>query len=144
MERLLYNCFVRVFTYTLPFWLGVFELTVHQAMKERSPAAFLPPGLMLSSIAMLIPLCLVGAAPGLCATPVDKFRYRCDVALIAVAASLAVGGMPLWHRMLGASLSEVQDIGIPFSLFGWGAAKTVAVVYYFLTVGLSEIKRLTT
>ena len=144
MARYFYNCFVRVFMYVLPFWLGSFEYTVHQAMKEKDPEAFLAPGLMLSAIALLIPLCLARKEPESSATRVARFRYRCDIVLIAAAAALALYGMPLWHQILGASLYGKFEGWPNLSLFSWSTVKSDSVVYYFLAVGLSELKRLTT
>jgi hypothetical protein len=142
MARVVYNCFVRVFMYALPLWLGAFELTVHQAMKENDPEAFVAPGLMLSAIALLIPLCLAQRKPQGLTPGFHKLKYSCDIALIAAAAVLAVSGMPLWHHLLGASLTGVVD-GLPaLTLLNWGPSKSVAMLYYFIAVGLTELKRL--
>lgn len=130
--------------YALPLWLGAFELTVHQAMKEKDPDGFLAPGLMLSAIALLIPLCLAAKEPDGLTTARQRLKYRCDIGLILVAASLAVLGMPVWHQILGASLTGGQN-GLPaLELLNWGSTKSIAMLYYFLAVGLTELKRLTT
>ncbi|WP_459909004.1 hypothetical protein [Caballeronia sp. HLA56] len=142
--RVTFITFVRVFIYALPFWLGSFELTVHQAFKEKDPEAFLAPGLMLSAIALLTSLCLARKEPAVTAGAAEKFRYRCDVTLVAMAAALALIGMPLWHQILGASLSGIYKGWLGLTLFGWSSTKSISVVYYFFAVSLSELKRLTT
>jgi hypothetical protein len=144
MARHVYNFFVRVFIYVLPFWLAGFEYTVHQSLKERDPEAFLAPALMLGAIALLIPLCLARREPHHREPWLVRFKYRCDVVLIALAAALALFGLPLWHQFLGASLGMTFDGWPALALFGWTAAKSDSIAWYFSAVGLSELKRLTT
>jgi hypothetical protein len=144
MARHVYNLFVRVFIYVLPFWLAGFEYTVHQSLKERNPEAFLAPALMLSAIALLTPLCFARKAPHRREAWLVRLKYRCDIVLIAVAAALALFGMPLWHQMLGVSLGATFEGWPTLALRGWTVVKSDSVVYYFWAVGLSELKRLTT
>lgn len=95
MARFVYNLFIRILIYALPFWLRALELTVHRAMKEKEPDAFLALGLMLSAIALLILLCLRACRTGWRDDEtIQRLRYRCDIGLIAVAAALAVIGVP--------------------------------------------------
>jgi hypothetical protein len=144
MERHLYNLFLRVFMYALPLWLGIFELTIHQAIDERFPQAFIAPGTMLAAIALLVPLCLARKEPKITASWQEKLGYRCDIALIAVASTFALAGMPLWHQILGASLRG-SEIGWPtFHILDWSTNLSVGMVYYISAIVLSEIKRLTT
>ncbi|MDR5833130.1 hypothetical protein [Caballeronia sp. LZ034LL] len=143
MTRFVYNLFVRFLMYVLPLWLGAFELTVHQAMKEKDPDAFLAPGLMLGAIALLIPLCLAAKAPDELTAARQRFKYQCDIALILLAATLAVAGMPIWHQILGASLSGDPETLTVLVLLSWSSPKAFAMLYYFLAVSLTELKRLT-
>ncbi|SAL62063.1 hypothetical protein AWB70_05643 [Caballeronia cordobensis] len=144
MARHVYNGFVRVFLYFLPFWLGGFEFTVHEAMNEKDPLSFLAPGVMLSAIALLVPLCLARKEPGPSATTTARWMYRCDVTLIAVAFSCAIGGMPLWHLTLGASLSGNFDGWPAVHFFFFSATTSIALMYYVFAVILTELKRLAT
>lgn len=144
MARHVYNFFVRVFIYVLPFWLAGFEYTVHQSLKERDPEAFLAPALMLAAIALLMPLCLTRREPHRRESWLVWLKYRCDIVLIALAAALALFGMPLWHQVLGVSLGATFEGWPALALCGWTAVKSDSMVYYFSAVGLSELKRLTT
>jgi hypothetical protein len=144
MERHLYNLLLRVFMYALPLWLGIFELTIHQAIDERVPQSFIAPGTMLAAIALLVPLCLARNEPEMHASWQDKLIYRCDIALIIVASAFALAGMPLWHQILGASLRG-SDIGwTEFHILDWSTNNSVSMVYYISAIVLSEIKRVTT
>lgn len=144
MARHVYNFFVRVFIYALPLWLGAFELTVHEAINDKDPQAFLAPGLMLAAIALLIPLCLAREEPGLSSTRWARLEYHGDLALIAVAFTLATGGMPLWHLMLGASLTGNANGWPALHFLQWNAMSSIAMMYYVIAIALAELKRLAT
>jgi hypothetical protein len=142
MARYVYNFFVRVFMYALPLWLGAFEFTVHEAMREKHPQAFLAPGLMLSAIALLVPSCLASREPDQSSTVWIRLRYRGDLALIAVAFTGAIAGMPLWHLMLGASLSGDVDGWPTWRFLHWNATTSIAMMYYIFAAVVAEMKRL--
>jgi hypothetical protein len=143
MARHVYNFFVRIFAYLLPLWLGGFELTVHRAMEEKEPQAFLAPGLMLSGIALLVPLCLASKEPEVRARAMARLKYHSDIVLIAVAFTLASAGMPIWHLMLAASLSGKFDGWPTWHFLQWKATTSIAMMYYVIAVSLAELKRLT-
>lgn len=79
---------------------------MHQSLKERDPEAFLAPALMLSAIALLIPLRLARKEPDISEPLAARFKYRCDIVLIAAAVALALFGMSLWHQFFGRVLGR--------------------------------------
>jgi hypothetical protein len=144
MARYVYNFFVRVFMYLLPLWLGAFELTIHKAMRERNPQAFLAPGLMLSALALLIPVCFARKEPERSATAFIRWKYRGDLVLIALACTAAFVGMPLWHQMLGASLTGNLEGWPELHILNRDTITSIALVYYLIAFALAESKRLMT
>jgi hypothetical protein len=98
---------------------------------------------MLSAIALLFPLCLARKEPHSSSTIRTRLRYYCDIVLIAVAFALTLTGMPLWHQMLGASLLDKGDIWPGLRLLGWNGNTSIALVYYLVSAGLAELKRMT-